>query len=317
VRRGLGGAVHRAGGATRSDVRLLRSEIQQLQDRLIRDAVEATVGRLIAQSEWLGRAHGETADRLASLEGLLSIDAVGRFVRYARLATEPLVSVVLPTRDRPDRLRRAVDSVLAQRYKHWELLVVDDGGTSDSESVVDAAGDPRLRWTRIDHQGVCAARNTGLARARGEIVAYLDDDNLMDPEWLYSVVWAFDQRPDVDVLYGAFVVDDLLRVGGQASGQLPRTFLHPWSREGLRHGNLADIGAVAHRSGLPEARFDEGLRQMGDWDLLLRLTAERDPLVLPAIACYYTTDAPSRLTGGPTHRADHAAVLARAAAAGR
>jgi glycosyltransferase involved in cell wall biosynthesis len=230
------------------------------------------------------------------LEGLLSIDAVGRFVRYARLATEPLVSVVLPTRDRPDRLRRAVDSVLAQRYKHWELLVVDDGGTSDSESVVDAAGDPRLRWTRIDHQGVCAARNTGLARARGEIVAYLDDDNL---------------------LYGAFVVDDLLRVGGQASGQLPRTFLHPWSREGLRHGNLADIGAVAHRSGLPEARFDEGLRQMGDWDLLLRLTAERDPLVLPAIACYYTTDAPSRLTGGPTHRADHAAVLARAAAAGR
>jgi glycosyltransferase involved in cell wall biosynthesis len=170
---------------------------------------------------------------------------------------------------------------------------------------------------RIDNQGACAARNTALATASGEIVAYLDDDNLMDPDWLYSVVWAFDQHPEIDVVYGAFVVDDVLRVDGDASGELPRTFLHPWNREALRHRNLADIGAIAHRNGLPEARFDEELREMGDWDLLLRLTAERDPLVLPAIACYYTTDAPNRLSGGPTHGADYTRVSSRAAAAQR
>jgi hypothetical protein len=119
------------------------------------------------------------------------------------------------------------------------------------------------------------------------------------------------------VLYGAFVIDDLLRVGGQSSGQLPRTFLHPWSREALRHDNLADIGAIAHRSGLPEARFDESLQQMGDWDLLIRLTADADPLVLPAIACYYMTDAPNRLTLGPTTASDGAAVRARAAVLSR
>lgn len=54
---------------------------------------------------------------------------------------------------------------------------------------------------------------------------------------------------------------------------------------------------------------------MGDWDLFLRLTAARDPLVLPAIACYYTTDAPDRLSGGPTTAADQATIRARAAAA--
>src|SRR5205823_7737824 len=54
---------------------------------------------------------------------------------------------------------------------------------------------------------------------------------------------------------------------------------------------------------------------MGDWDLLLRLTAERDPLVLPAIACHYKTDAPNRLTVGPTHAADLATVTVRAGAA--
>jgi glycosyltransferase involved in cell wall biosynthesis len=170
---------------------------------------------------------------------------------------------------------------------------------------------------RIDNQGACVARNTALANATGEIIAYLDDDNVMDPDWLRAVAWAFEQRPDIDVLYGAFVVDDLLRVNGSASGELPRAFLHSWNRDAIRRDNLADMGAIAHRSGLPEARFDESLREMGDWDLLLRLTAERDPMVLPVIACYYTTDAPNRLSGGPTHRSDRAKVIDRAEASRR
>jgi glycosyltransferase involved in cell wall biosynthesis len=160
---------------------------------------------------------------------------------------------------------------------------------------------------------VCAARNAALANASGQIIAYLDDDNRMDRDWLYSVVWAFEQRPDVDVLYGALVVDDPLRVGGESSGQLPRLFLNEWNRERLRQSNLADMGSIAHRSGLAEARFDVRLAQVGDWDLLLRLTAESDPLVLPAIACYYTTDAPNRITGGPSQQADVRRVLQRSA----
>jgi hypothetical protein len=316
--RSVPAAARRAlGRAIRADIRQPRSESTLTGEQL--DEVKARLDALTARVDWLTghggvleRRQGETDERVASLQGLVAIDAVTRFVRHARIGTQPLVSVVLPTYDRPDRLRRAIDSVVAQRYPRWELLVVDDGGTIDSEVVVDAVGDPRVRWMRIAHQGVCAARNAALATVRGEIVAYLDDDNVMDPDWLQAVAWGFDQRPDVDVLYGAVVVDDMLRVDQSSSGQLPRAFLNAWNRESLRTGNLADIGAIAHRRGLPEARFDERLREMGDWDVLIRLTREREPLVLPVIACYYTTDAPDRLSSGPTHDADLATVMSRA-----
>lgn len=254
VRRRLGDAVHGAGGATRSDIRRLRSELHGLRHEL-----SAPLGALEHRVESLGHyaaGHGERAARLAALESLAQIDAVSRFIRHATLRTGPLVSVVLPTCDRPDHLRRAIASVVAQRYKRWELLVVDDGGQLDSREVVDEAADDRIHWSRIEKRGAGAARNAALETARGSLVAYLDDDNLMEPDWLYSLVWAFEQRPDIDVVYGALVVDDLLRVDGSSSGELPRTQLNPWSREALRQRNLADMGTIAHRNGLPEARFE-------------------------------------------------------------
>jgi hypothetical protein len=159
---------------------------------------------------------------------------------------------------------------------------------------------------------VCAARNRGLAAARGSLITYADDDNLMHPLWLKAVVWAFSQRPDVDVLYGGFIIDDVLRVNQKDAGALPSYHLHPFDREHLARGNLCDIGGVAHRSGLAEACFDESLREMGDWDLLVRLTRDKDPLVVPAIACFYSTSAPNRLSGGPTYEADAARVRTRA-----
>jgi hypothetical protein len=327
----LGDCARRAGVATRADIGQLHAELNRLREETLHgeQAVElattrqrlsdlqARLDELTEWSTWLVRVHNELEGHVATLENLAAIDAVTRFVRHAPLRRHPLVSVILPTCNRPQHLPRAIDSVRRQHYCDWELIVVDDGSDPDCGPATPAPEDERIRWLRIDKSGVCVARNTALSVARGEIIAYMDDDNLMDPGWLAAVVWAFEQRPDVDVLYGAFVVDDLLRVDGRSSGQLPRTFLHSWNREALRQSNLADMGAMAHRSGLPEAHFDEGLREMGDWDLLLRLTEERDPLVLPAIACYYTTDAPHRLSGGPTHRADHARIASRAGLASR
>jgi hypothetical protein len=165
--------------------------------------------------------------------------------------------------------------------------------------------DERVRVLRNDpSRGVCAARNVALDAARGQVIAYLDDDNTFHPSWLKSVVWALDQRPELDVLYGAFVIDDVERVNRLGAGALPRLFFRKYSREILVQENLADMSAVAHRAGLPGARFDESLVQMGDWDLLCGLTADKDPLALPAIACFYTTDAPNRLSGGSTSNAD-------------
>jgi hypothetical protein len=175
-------------------------------------------------------------------------------------------------------------------------------------------GPDRLRSIRAPQGGVCAARNHALASAKGSLIAYLDDDNTMHPLWLKVVVWAFAQRPDIDVVYGGIVVDDLLRVNRRDAGALPSYHLATFDRGRLASTNLADMGAIAHRPGLPEGRFDETLREMGDWDLLVRLTREKAPLVLPAIACFYHTDSPNRLSGGPTFEADRLRVRTKAQA---
>ncbi len=93
----------------------------------------------------------------------------------------PLVSVVIPSHNRAPVLGRAVRSVLAQTLDDLELLVVDDGSSDDPAAALDVLEDPRLGFVRLpDRRGVAAARNAGIARARGLLVAFLDSDD----EWL-------------------------------------------------------------------------------------------------------------------------------------
>ena len=242
--------------------------------------------------------------RLGLLEQVVSTWTVSSWVEQATLERTPLVSVILPTRNRSDLLRRAIGSVCAQVYNHWEIILVDDGSEDDTPVVMaelrQRLGDNHLQAFRIQPSGVSAARNRGLARARGELIAYLDDDNAMHPLWLKAVVWALSQRPEVDVVYGGIIVDDIQRMRGGSDGDLPSYYLHSFDRQRLVKNNLADIGQVAHRNGLREARFDESLQALGDWDLLLRLTRDKPPLVIPVLACFYSTQAPDRLSAGGT-----------------
>ena len=268
------------------------------------DATKSELGATSARIGALGHALDEHRRHL-------QVRTVMDWVAHATVHTTPLVSIVLPTRDRCAFLPRAIASVHAQTYPHWELLIVDDGSVDDTPALLAGLGTERLRTFRGRGAGACAARNIALPHARGEIIAYLDDDNLMHPGWLKAVVWGFEQRPEAEVLYGAFVVDDTARILRVDRGDLPRLYFHPYDYHAVAQANIADIGCIAHRAGLAEAHFDESLREMGDWDLFLRLTGDRPPLALPAIACFYTTDAPNRLTNGPTHEVDGATVRAK------
>lgn len=238
------------------------------------------------------------------------------WVEQATLTSAPLISVVVPTRNRPERLVRAVNSVLAQTYGQFELLIADDGSDDGgaTEAQLAAFDDPRVRTLRLEHRGAAAARNACLELATGQLIAYLDDDNTMHPQWLRSVAWAFEQRPEIDVLYGAVVIDDHARGRQPSGGELPTIHFRKFDRTALADWNLSDTSAMAHRAGLAGARFDPSLVQMADWDLLVRLTAEREPLALPVIAAFYATDAPDRLSGGPTEHTDAELVRRRARA---
>jgi hypothetical protein len=235
---------------------------------------------------------------------LIRIRAVMDWVERVGLVAEPLISVILPSRDRSRLLVRALASLQAQSYARWEAIVCDDGSVDDTPAVLAAFADGRVKTVRGSGSGTCAARNLALAGALGDLIAYLDDDNIMHPQWLKTVAWAFEQHREVDVLYGAFLVDDPARILREGIGEMPRLFFHPYDHKAVAQNNIADMGCIAHRAGLAQAHFDERLREMGDWDLFLRLTRDKPPLAVPAIACFYTTDAPDRTTNGSTHLVD-------------
>ncbi len=100
------------------------------------------------------------------------------------LGDTPRFSIVLNTYNRAELLPRAIESLLAQSYQDMELVVVDDGSTDDTQAVVGAFTDPRVRSVRRENGGLAAARNTGLASASGEFVAFMDDDDVVVDSWL-------------------------------------------------------------------------------------------------------------------------------------
>jgi glycosyltransferase involved in cell wall biosynthesis len=120
----------------------------------------------------------------------------------------PKVSVVIPTYNRSQALRPTIESVLAQAYADWELLLVDDGSTDDTPEVARSYRDPRIRSVRQENRGHAAARNRGLELARGEYLAYLDHDDRWPQEKLQFQVAYLDEHPEVGVVYGRLLYID-------------------------------------------------------------------------------------------------------------
>lgn len=96
----------------------------------------------------------------------------------------PRFSVIMAAYNSSNTIAASIESVLQQSFRNFELLVVDDGSTDNTGSVVLAVDDPRLKYLPIAHAGVSAARNAGIAEARGEIITFLDSDDRAYPEWL-------------------------------------------------------------------------------------------------------------------------------------
>jgi len=191
------------------------------------------------------------------------------------LSTEPAaapvrVSVIVPTYNRAGLLEQAIDSVLAQTFASFELIVVDDGSTDDSPALLSGyAG--RIRIKRQINRGVSAARNVGMAAATGEFIALLDSDDYWLPAKLARQVAFFDAHPGEMICQTEEIwVRDGVRVNPKRRHQkfggmifeksLPLCLISP-SAVMLRKSLLDEVGV-----------FDECLPACEDYDLWLRIT---------------------------------------------
>lgn len=215
----------------------------------------------------------------------------------------PAVSVVVPTHDRCALLGEAVSSVRAQTFRDWELLVVDDGSTDGTrERMADLARrDGRVRLIPLDRCGNPARlRNVGIREARGAYVAFLDSDDLWEPEKLQVQVAALAADDRYRWSYTGFrLVDD-------RGGEIPLRAGRPWRpRSGdllvelLRTEAAAPIQTLlVERALLLEVGlFDEGLPYKEDYDLVLRLASRSGARGVPS-TLVSIRDHPGRSTRG-------------------
>lgn len=184
----------------------------------------------------------------------------------------PTVTVVIPTRNRPEMLIRALRSVGAQTYRGFETLVVDDGSAPPLDAAPFPFDLPRLRVLRHEiPRGAAAARNRGIAEARGRFVAFLDDDDEWLPEKLAKQVGKMEGAPDE---VGAVVCG--YRVVSDVTGKTDRhvdTSWHPFTPAAfIRSTGFMTTVPLLRADRLREAGgFDEDLPGCQDKDLWIRI----------------------------------------------
>jgi glycosyl transferase family 2 len=182
------------------------------------------------------------------------------------LPKAPTVSVILPTYQRRELVRRAIASVMAQTYRDFELIVVDDGSTDGTREAL-ASVSEKLRYHWQPNRGVAAARNAGLRMARGSIVAFIDSDDRWLPDHLAAVTEMLARHPQA-VLASTSPGHT---TGGSAR---PRdAYLHEPLPTQFFANPVGYLPAVAiRRSALRAAGdFNEGLLVGEGWELWLRL----------------------------------------------
>jgi len=116
----------------------------------------------------------------------------------------PLVSIIIPCYNYAHYLSETLNNVLAQQYKNWECIIINDGSTDNTEEVAQKFRntDARFKYIYQTNKGLSAARNTGIQNANGKYIQFLDSDDLLHSEKLSIQVQALENQPEIDILYG-------------------------------------------------------------------------------------------------------------------
>lgn len=188
----------------------------------------------------------------------------------------PVVSVIVPTRNRPEMLAEALQSILNQTCRDFEIIVVNDGGSDEAADVaasLDTAG--KIRYLKLQqNRERSAARNAGIRISKGKYIAYLDDDDIFYPDHLQTHV-SYLANTGCAVSYsGSCMAIQEKKNGRYVVGKRGLIPSRPFDRNLLLAMNFIPILCIVHeRECLQKSGFfDEELRTHEDWDLLIRLS---------------------------------------------
>jgi len=210
--------------------------------------------------------------------------------------TGPLVSVIIPTYNRCNHLKRAIESVLAQTYEPFEVIVVDDASTDETPEMVLEIEDDRIKFIRHEtNRHVSAARNTGITHANGDYLAFLDDDDVWYPEKLIKQCQLLQRTPDstkfvycwMDIYDGENIVDELCP---ELSGDI---FLKTLPSQPIT--NISTL--LVEREAIEQVgNFDESLPRGNDGDFIRRLSKSYTVDYVPERLVRYNAGEHHRIT---------------------
>lgn len=205
----------------------------------------------------------------------------------------PLISVIIPTYNRAHCLERAVFSVLKQTYTNIEVVIVDDGSIDETESLVASWTDSRICYIKQTNKGASAARNNGVANAKGDFIAFHDSDD----EWVENKIEKqleyWQNHPECGLIYSAY---EML---------LPYNIRHivPNMEDGNKlEGNIFANLLLRNTIGAPTVMlrksvfqevggFDESMRSLEDWDFALKVAKKYSIGFVPEVLLNVTSSA--------------------------
>jgi glycosyltransferase involved in cell wall biosynthesis len=184
---------------------------------------------------------------------------------------EGLVSIIVPVYNAEKTVSETINSVISQSYLNWELILVNDGSTDDSDKIVSSFSDSRINYTEQKNKGVAHARNTGLNLARGEFIAFLDSDDLWDSSKLEkSVSYLNSFKSDLVYSKVKMFKDDI-------SNAISYEYVEPIIETNdyyrlLIFDYIPTLSVLLKKSVLDEiGNFDVNLNGTEDWDLWIRI----------------------------------------------
>lgn len=215
------------------------------------------------------------------------MDNIAKYLMKKASSSKDLVSIIMPVYNRANLVKKAIDSVLNQSYKNFELIIVDDRSTDGTRDVLKSIDDERIKLILLDSNvGVSAARNIGLENCSGKYIFYLDSDNEWDSRYLEAMVGAFIELPDAGAIYsGQFLYDHFDEPPfAMRFGSLNRSL--------LSNGNYIDLNCFAHTKQVFDeiGGFNESLYRLVDWDLILRICNYSKVYSVPVILSKYYMD---------------------------